>query len=125
MEKKKILIVDDEESFTRMVKFNLEKTGEYEVQVENNAFETLKTAKRFKPDLIFLDIIMPGVDGGKVAQELKDDSVFKNTPIVFLTAIVNEKEVVSKEGVIGGRVFLAKPVTLQKLITCIQENLTK
>ena len=59
MPKKKILIIDDEEQFTQMVKLNLEGTGRYYVFVENNAFNGYKITKVVMPDLILLDIIMP------------------------------------------------------------------
>ncbi|MCD6583951.1 MAG: response regulator [Candidatus Omnitrophica bacterium] len=121
MEKKKILVVDDEESFAQMVKLNLEETGKYEVMVETKGKEVILTAKRFKPDLIFLDIVMPDVDGGEIVQKMKSDEDLKDTPVVFLTALVTEKEVKSQEGVIAGRPFLAKPVTTQQLIEYIEK----
>ncbi len=121
MEKKKILVVDDEESFAQMVKLNLEETGKYEVMVETKGKEAILTAKRFKPDLIFLDIVMPDVDGGEIVQKMKSDEDLKDTPVVFLTALVTEKEVKSQEGVIAGRPFLAKPVTTQQLIEYIEK----
>ncbi|HDN85610.1 MAG: response regulator [Candidatus Omnitrophota bacterium] len=121
MEKKKILIVDDEEGFTQMVKLNLEETGKYEVIVENKGKEAIFTAKKFKPDLIFLDIVMPDTDGGEIMQKMHSDEDLKDTPVVFLTALVTEKEVKSQEGIIAGHPFLAKPVTTQQLIECIEK----
>ena len=79
MEKKKILLVDDEVSFTRLVKFNLEAAGPYDVQVENEGIEALETARRFKPDFIFIDIIMPDVEGSEIARQMKADKLLKDT----------------------------------------------
>src|SRR6185503_21291437 len=72
-EKKRVLIIDDEASFARMVKLNLEKSGEFEVRVENKPTYALAAAREFKPDLILLDVIMPAMDGGDVANQIKRD----------------------------------------------------
>ena len=123
MEKKKILIVDDEENFTKMVKLNLEETGEYTVKIENNSNNAFMAAKEFKPDLILLDIMMPGMDGGDVASELKTDNVLKDIPVVFLTAIVKEDEMDSQDGSIGGHPFIAKPVSAEDLVKHIKKHI--
>jgi len=86
MMKKRILLIDDEPSFTRALKLHLEKSGAYEVTEENRGEIALETARRFKPDLILLDVMMPDVDGGEVASETRSDAKLKNTPIVILTA---------------------------------------
>ncbi|MFH1505102.1 MAG: response regulator [Candidatus Omnitrophota bacterium] len=125
MEKKKILIVDDEEDFVRMIKLNLEKTGEYEVMTEIRAVKALAAAREFKPDLILLDIVMPGIDGGEVAYQLGSDKSSKNIPIVFLTAIMSEEESSSMKGIAGNRPFLSKSVAVDKLIECIEKNMNR
>ena len=122
MYKKRILVIDDEESLCRMVKMNLEETDKYEVRTETKGANALRAAKEFKPDLIFLDIVMPDIDGGEVSRMLKEDKMTGNIPLIFLTAIVTDKEVKTEEGVIGGKMFLAKPVSVDKLIQCIEEN---
>ncbi|MDO8603291.1 MAG: response regulator [Candidatus Omnitrophota bacterium] len=125
MEKKKILIVDDEENFTKMVKLNLEETGEYAVKVENNSNNAFMTAKEFKPDLILLDIMMPGKDGGDVAFELKSDDTLKDIPVVFLTAIIKEDEIGSRDSSTGSRPFIAKPVSAKDLVKYIKKYIAK
>ena len=65
--KKRILIVDDEERFTRILRLNLGCTGRYTVRTENSALNACTTACEFRPDLILLDVMMPGLDGGEVA----------------------------------------------------------
>jgi len=122
MDKKRILIVDDEKSFTQMVKLNLEETGKYIVRTENIGKEALAAAREFKPHLILLDIVMPDMDGGEIAHNMSLDEELSRIPIVFLTAIVKEDEVESQAGIIGGHPFIAKPVTTDKLISCIEEN---
>ncbi|MFH1856521.1 MAG: response regulator [Candidatus Omnitrophota bacterium] len=123
MEKKRILFVDDEESFARMMKLILEESGEYEIMIETRGLRVVDVAKEFKPDLILLDIVMPDIDGGEVLRKIKAEEKLKNTPLVFLTALVMENEIVSREGVISGYPFLAKPVTVDKLMDCIKENI--
>ena len=121
MAQKKILIIDDEVGFTDLVRLNLEETGNYEVRVENKGSQALNAAKAFKPDLIFLDIIMPDMQGSDVARQIKDDEALKNTPIVFITAIVSAEETASHGGVIGGNPFLSKPVSAEELIEYIEK----
>lgn len=119
-EKKRILIVDDEKNFTDMVKLNLIATGEFDVKTENNGAGALVAAKIFKPDLIFLDVIMPDVDGGTVLEQLKDDIYTRDIPVVFLTAIVAEGEATTIGGIISGYPLLSKPVSVVKLIGAIK-----
>ena len=120
MEKKKILIIDDEEDFTKLVKMNLEATGKYEVKVENKGAIGFDAAKQFRPDLILLDILMPDMEGSEVASQLSDDKDTGSIPIVFLTAIVKQNEIKGNNGFIGGRHFVAKPVNADKLIAIIE-----
>ena len=122
MNPKRILIVDDESGFTRLLKLTLEKMGGFVVQEENDGTRAHETARAFLPDLILLDILMPKIDGGDVASKIKADWNLRNTPIVFLTAIVSKKEALSSD-LIGGFPFLAKPVSLETLIQCINEHL--
>ena len=122
-EKKRILIVDDEISFARMVKLNLEKTGAFDVRTENKATYALAAAREFKPDLIILDVIMPNMDGGDVSNQFKRDRQLRDTPIIFLTATVSKRE--AGEGGLnsGGALFLAKPVSVETLVARINEHL--
>src|SRR6202163_3259249 len=116
MNKKRILLIDDEASNTRPMKVNLGRTGRYEVQTENNALHALETARQFKPDLIFLDVMMPELDGGQVAGQIEADPELKNVPIIFLTAIVTRNETGAKGVVKAGRKFIAKPLNLEALV---------
>ena len=121
--KKRILVVDDEVSFTRLLKLNLEQTDRYEVHVENTAVQALPAARRLKPDLILLDVMMPEMDGGTLAGRLREVASLEKVPIVFLTAAVKKEEVASRRGQIGGFPFMAKPVELAELLDCLKEQL--
>jgi CheY-like chemotaxis protein len=119
--KKRILLVDDEASFTRLMKLNLETNGNCEVRVENDPKQAVATARSFKPDLIFLDIIMPDTDGGEIAATMRAEKTLKETPIVFLTAVVSKNEVIQRGDVIGGQTFLAKPVSVADMVKTIEK----
>jgi CheY-like chemotaxis protein len=123
MEKRRIMIIDDESGFTRMVKLNLEKTGEFDVRVENFAPNSVTAAREFKPDLIFLDVVMPTMDGGDVYAQMQKDRQLRKTPIIFLTATVSKNEAGVHGLNSGGALFLAKPVSVENLIRCIHENI--
>jgi DNA-binding response OmpR family regulator len=125
MTKKKILVVDDEQNMTRMLKRNLEATGRYDVRTENSGAAGVTAAREFQPDLILLDVMMPGIDGGEVAAKIKEDKRLVNIPVVFLSAIVKKEETQPTGGNIGGLTFLAKPVKLDDLVTCIENHLGK
>lgn len=117
------MIVDDETSFTRLLKLGLEKTGQFSVQVENKAEAALATAHQFMPDLVLMDVMMPGLDGGTLAAQLQSKPPFDRLPIVFLTAAVKREEVRDHHGIIGGLPFLAKPVDMAELTNCIRQYL--
>ncbi len=121
MEKKKILVIDDEFDFSQTVKMNLEQTGQYIVEIVNDGKEAVSSAEIFKPDLIFLDIIMPGIDGTEIMQKLKSNPEIRDIPVVFLTALISEAETASRGNNIGGQSFLAKPVSKEQLIDCINK----
>jgi CheY-like chemotaxis protein len=121
--KRRILVVDDEPSITRMLKRNLEETGHYEVLGVNDPTVALATARAFKPDLILLDVMMPQVSGDTLASQMQEHPQLKGTPIVFLTALATPGEVSSHGGLIGGLPFLAKPVDLTVVIGCIERHL--
>jgi len=123
MDKKRILLVDDEPSFTRLIKLNLEQIGPYEVRVENDGKQAFAAAREFRPHLVLLDVIMPEIDGGEVAAQIRADPQLKDTPIVFLTAVVSRETVHAKGEMIGGNTFLAKPVTVLDVVASIEKHL--
>ncbi len=125
MQKRRILLIDDEPDVTGLLKLNLENTGAYEVREENRAEHALATARAFKPDLIIVDILMPNLDGGQVAAHLKADEELRDTPVVFLTAVVSKEEAEQRKSMIGGHPFIAKPVSPEELMVSIEKYLRK
>ena len=123
MEKKRILVIDDEPGFTRMVRLHLEGTGEFEVLEENRPTHAFAATRGFKPDLILLDVIMPTMDGGDVAAQIQLDPHLKDTPVIFLTATISRREAGAAGLNSGGELFLAKPVSATLLMQRIQEKL--
>ncbi len=122
-EKKRILVVDDRASDTRLVKLHLERTGDYVVREENDAKAALSAAEEFQPHLILLDVMMPGTDGGDLAVCFRASPKLKDVPIVFLTASVTKEEVEASGGRLGGWPFLAKPVVLSEMVACLKQQL--
>jgi two-component system sensor histidine kinase/response regulator len=120
-----ILAVDDEESFTFFVKLNLQNDSRYDFNVTtaNGGEAGLKLARKIKPDLILLDIMMPDMSGTEVAEKLLDDPRTKSIPIIFMTAVVQKDEVAEEGGIMGGREFIAKPVEKDELIDRIAATL--
>ena len=119
--KRRILIVDDDQHTTHMVKVLLERTGHYLVLEENDATKAHQSALNFRPDLILLDIVMPEADGGEVAAQIEADPELQNTPIIFLTALVTRVE--AKAGLQAqGHSFVAKPVSIPELINSMEEH---
>jgi CheY-like chemotaxis protein len=119
----RVLIIDDEAPFTRMVKLNLQNAGNYLVETLNESPQARIVAKAFKPDIILLDVVMPEADGGDVAAMLRAGDATKHIPIIFVSAMVSRKE--SNKGLYqsGGEHFLAKPVNSDLLIDAISRVL--
>ncbi len=88
-----ILVVDDEEDLLELVRYNLTKDG-YRVSCVSSGEEALKSARKHKPDLIVLDLMLPAVDGLEVCRRLKGDSKTRDIPIIMLTARSEESDMV-------------------------------
>ena len=121
---RKILVVDDEPGFTRLLKLNLEETGRYVVRVENDPREAIGAALDFQPDLMLIDVMMPGLDGGDVANLFTAHPDLRHIPMLFLTATVRHREVEMNHGNFGGLQFLAKPLNINELLACLDERFT-
>lgn len=119
MEKKRILLVDDETELAEMVKLRLE-ANNYEVLTAYDGKEGLDLARREKPDLIILDLMLPKIDGYKVCRMLKFDEKYKKIPIILFTSRIQEsdKEVGFE---VGANAYITKPFEPQVLLDKVRE----
>ena len=121
---KKLLVIDDEEYFCRAVKKAIEMKRDLQVLTATRGDEGLRLARTQKPDLILLDIVMPGMMGTQVAEELLQDPNTASIPVIFVTAIVKKEETEREMGFLGGRMFIAKPVVVDELLKKIDSALS-
>jgi CheY-like chemotaxis protein len=121
MNKRRILIVDDEPAFIRLLKLNLERSGRYVVREENDSTRAYAAAVEFKPDLILLDMIMPSLHGTEVAFQIRS-SELRHTPIVFLTATAFQTGELPL-GKLGQCTVLGKPASIKAITEAIESNL--
>ena len=124
MQKKKILIIDDEKEFAEMVKLNLEDSGGYQVMVETKGKRGLSTAENFKPDLILLDIRLPDKDGLELLKDFKKHPKLMSTPAIILTAVETEQMKI-KAIQQYSEAYLTKPVSKEALIAKIDRALER
>ena len=119
MAKKKILVVDDEAELVGMVKMRLE-ASQYEVITAYDGQEAIDTARREKPDLILLDLMLPKIDGYKVCGLLKADTRFRTIPIILFTARAQDSDKKMAEET-GANAYVTKPFEPQVLLKKIAE----
>lgn len=118
---KKILIVEDEEVIAKMLKDRLQTLG-FAVAIEVDGLQGLKRAREWNPDLIILDIMLPEMDGYRVARLLKYDETYKHIPIIMLTARTQPAD--RQKGMAAGAdLYITKPFEADDLIKKIKELL--
>ena len=126
MTKKRILIIDDDRPLTNALRINLERTGDYEVCIENRSSDAISSARVFRPDLILLDIVMPELDGGDISGLLKEDPFLCDIPVLIMTALISNDETGSKMAIShGGRLMMAKPFRLEHLLSVVESQLMR
>ena len=116
---KKILVVDDEPAFVRLTTLHLESTGSYRVFTESKGSRVVAAAMACRPDLIFLDIMMPDMLGSEVAAALHREPSLRHIKVVFLTSMLKKGE----EKRSGTNMVLAKPVNAAELVAIIEQEL--
>ena len=120
---KKILMIEDEPAFLRMMKKRLEFEG-YEVVSAQNGLDGLSTARRENPDLIILDIMLPGIDGHKVCRMIKSDNNLRNIPVAMLTSRDLEEDAETAKRC-GANAFIIKTTRTEIVIDIIKKLLEK
>jgi twitching motility two-component system response regulator PilG len=116
----RILVVDDSATIRRSAESMLTKAG-YDVVTAENGFEALSKVAQHNPDLIFVDIMMPRLDGYQTCAIIKNNSQYRSTPVIMLT---------SKDGlfdqargrVVGSDLYLTKPFTKEELLAAVQQH---
>ena len=119
----KILLVDDEKDILEFLSYNFKKEG-YNVFTANNGVDALKTARKVKPDLVVLDVMMPKMDGIQVCEEIRSDKLLQDTFVLFLTARSEEYSELAGFGV-GADDYVTKPIKPKLLISRIQAILRR
>ena len=122
MAKKRVLIVDDEVDFLRITKFNLDETNEYGVKTLSSAKGIVLEIHAFRPDVILLDLVMPGVGGIEACEQLNKDAFGRNIPIIIISALDKDTDKLKayKAGVVD---YLAKSVEKDELVAKIEKAL--
>jgi len=123
MAKKKILAVDDEEDILELLRFNLTKEG-FAVVCAGSGEEALKLTRLEKPELILLDLLLPGMDGLEVARRLKKDASTKEIPIIMVTAKGEEADIVTGLEV-GAEDYITKPFSRKVVIARVRAVLRR
>lgn len=120
---KTILVVDDEQDIVDLISYNLSKEG-FEVATANNGTDAVEIAQRLRPDLVILDIMMPGMDGFEVCRALRQDSSLQSTAIVFLTAKAGEiDQILGLE--LGADDYIQKPISPRVLLARVKTILRR
>lgn len=114
----KILVVDDEDHIVELITYNLISSG-YDVISANNGIDALKIAKKEKPNLILLDLMLPGLDGFEVCKAVRGESDIKEIPIIMLTAKGEELDkILGLE--LGADDYMTKPFSIRELLARIK-----
>lgn len=119
---KKILIVDDEPSITVPLKFLMEQ-HRFEVVVVHNGEDALSVIKVFEPDLVILDIMLPGLDGFQVCQTLKEDPARKLVKVIFLSAMTRDLDI-AKGNTLGADAYITKPFSNADVVSLVNDLLS-
>ncbi len=113
----KVLVVDDEEPILELLKYNLEKAGDH-VETARDGFQALEVAKSFLPELVLLDIMMPGMDGVETCRRIRETPDIQNTFVIFLTARSEEYSEIAAFDV-GADDYITKPIKPRALLSRI------
>ena len=118
MAKQRILIIEDERALTKVLVYNLQREG-YEVSVAHDGIEGLRRAQAHPPDLILLDLMLPGMDGLEVCRELRTGGATRSIPILMLTAKAEETDQIVGFSM-GADDYVTKPFSVKVLVQRIK-----
>ena len=115
----KVLLVDDEPNILRVLEFLVKQEG-YQVAKASNGEQALRLVQSFRPNIVVLDVMMPGMDGYEVASNIRSNPDFQHLAIIFLTAKGTQQDRF-KGYESGGEVYMTKPFDNETLIATINE----
>jgi CheY-like chemotaxis protein len=125
MRQVRVLVIDDDEPITALVKKVLEATGRFRVRAETRSPDAMKSIRAFQPDIILLDLLMPDPDGRTIASALQSQPVFASVPVIFLTGAIQRGGPADGNRTASGRRLIAKPVDPDRLISTIDGELDR
>lgn len=114
---KKVLLCDDDDGIVSVMKIILETAG-YEVAALNSGKAILKKVEFYKPDIVLLDVWMPGIDGKEITRILKRDEEYKDIPVILVSALNDTRKIATEVGADG---FLYKPFDMGNFLTLVQK----
>lgn len=120
---KKVSVVEDEEALASLIEYNLTHSG-FQVQLLNGSGATLRDLEAARPDLIVLDVMLPGQDGFEICRRIRQSETLSRTPVIFLTARGDEIDrVIGLE--IGGDDYITKPFSPRELVARVKAHLRR
>lgn len=126
--KRTLLVIDDDANLGQSIKRNLELKHGFNVLLATSGREGVALAREHGPDVILLDVMMPGMAGGEVAETLREHPRTRDIPVIFLTGLLSKDEAKGRRGAVGGELYLAKPAGLDEIvqtITAVLEGRTR
>jgi DNA-binding response OmpR family regulator len=116
-----VLVADDDDDIRHLIGMKLRRAG-YTVEVAGDGVEALELARRTRPDLIVLDVMMPGKSGIEVTRELASDTALRQVPILLLTALASSRDI--SDGLeAGAAAYFQKPFSPSELLDRVEELL--
>jgi CheY-like chemotaxis protein len=121
----RVLVIDDDHDALALLKVRLEHTGRFKVTTADSGVSGIELARELEPDIIVCDIYMPGQSGADVAAVLAADDTLKDTPLLFLSALVKPDEIRAHGGRIGGWPMASKEETIHSIVRRIDALLQR
>ncbi len=122
----RILAIDDDFKFTNVLRANLERLDEFTVQVVNDPRSAIDEARRYRPEVILLDLMMPGMDGCDVLIQLQQDVQLQHIPVILLTGLLTDEKGLPRHDPQEEEMsFLSKPVDMDVLTRTLREAIRR
>lgn len=120
--KRKVLIVDDDESLVELMQDVFDKDSRFEIRTTNNGFDAGMQVKEFRPDIVVLDVMLPDINGKEVCQRVRSDAALDDVRIICISGMVEQDKVADLKAA-GANDFMQKPFAVEKLLERVCELL--